>query len=129
MAIKKIFNLNIEYSYRISVTFKVSCRLILAGPVGSDDVALIKTRLEDEIYFVPGQVFLPDIRCAFHESQQEWDKLVDHPWHELDRINLTKLPQTDWFDRSARDVADGFSVVRWDDDFLPGPVKPLFLTL
>ncbi len=128
MAIKKNFNLNIEYSYRLSVTYKVSCRVILAGPAGSDDVAVIKDRLEDGIYFIPGQVLLPDLRCAFHESERAWDKLVDHPWHELDKINLTKLSPTDWFDVSAREVAEVFCAVRWDDDYLPGPVKPWFLS-
>ncbi|MEI6559398.1 MAG: hypothetical protein WCO00_13415 [Rhodospirillaceae bacterium] len=128
MALKKPFNLNLEYSYRLSVTHKISCRVILAGPAGSNDVAAIKDRLEDEVYFVPGQVFLPDLRCAFDESQRSWNSAVDHPWHELDKINLTKLAPTGWFDGSAPDLVAAFLSVRWDDDYRPGPLKPLFQT-
>ena len=126
MATKQNFNIIIEYSYRLSVTVKIACRVVLAGPAGTNDIALIKDRLEDEVYFVPGQVLLPDLRCAFDEEQRDWDRKIDHPWHELDKITLTKLPPTDWFDRTACEVVEAFLAVRWDDDYVSGPVKPLF---
>ena len=128
MTAKKRFNLNIEYSYRISAMLKITCHVILAGPVGTSDVASIKDRIEDGIYFVPGQVLLPDLRCAFDEEGRAWDKAVDQPWHELEKISLTKNVQTEWFDKTASEVVDAFIAVRWDDDYLSGPTKPLFVT-
>ncbi len=128
MSLKKSFNLSLEYSYRLSVTHKMTCRVVLAGPAGSHDVAAIKDRLDDGLYFVPGQVLLPDLRCAFDERRRAWDKTVDQPWHELEKINLTKTPPTDWFDKSAAEVVEAFLAVRWDDDYLSGPLKPLFLS-
>ena len=126
---KKHFNIRIEYSYRLSATHKISCNLVLEGPAGTNDVASIKDRLEDGIYFIPGQISLPDLRCAFADTRRSWDRKVDHPWHELDKVNLTKLPPTDWFCGSAREVLEAVLAVRWDDEYFPGPEKPLFLTL
>ena len=128
MSVKKPFNLSLEYSYRLSVAVKVTCQIVLAGPASSNDVAAIKDRLEDGLYFVPGQVLLPDLRCAFDERQRTWDKKVDHPWHELDKVNLTRISPTDWFDQTAFEVVEAFLAVRWDDDYLSGPLKPLFLS-
>ena len=122
----KHFNLTIEYSYRLSLAYKVTCRVVLAGPVSSSDIAAIKDRFEDNLYFIPGQVLLPDLRCAFDERQRAWDKAVDHPWHELDKINLTRISPTDWFDKTAREVVEAFARVRWNDDYLSGPLKPMF---
>ena len=129
MAAKKHFNLRLEYSYRLSVTCKISCVVVLEGPAGSNDVAAIKDRLEDALYFVPGQVLLPDLRCAFDERGRAWDAKVDQPWHELEKINLTKTAATEWFDKTTSEVCEAFCAVRWNDDYLPGPLKPLFQTL
>ena len=126
MSLKKHFNLSIEYSYRISITHKVTCGVVLAGPAGSNDVAAIKDRLEDGLYFVPGQVLLPDLRCAFDERGRAWNKKVDHPWHEIEKINLTRSQATDWLEMTAREVMAAFVAVRWDEDYLSGPMKPLF---
>lgn len=128
MSLKKPFNLSLEYSYRLSVTYKITCQVVLAGPAGSHDVAAIKDRLDDGLYFVPGQVLLPDLRCAFDKRRRAWDRKVDQPWHELDKINLTRNSPTDWFDKTAREVVEAFAAVRWDEDYLSGPLKPLFLS-
>ena len=128
MTPKRPFNLSLEYSYRLSVAYKITCSVVLAGPAGTVDVASIKDRLDGELYFVPGQVLLPDLRCAFDERRRAWDKTIDQPWHELDRISLTRSPATDWFDKTVREVVEAFCAVHWDEDYRSGPLKPMFLS-
>jgi len=119
------FNLRVEYCYGLGVSHKVACRLVLAGPVGSNDVAAIKDRLEDGAWFIPGQVLLPDLCCAFDESGRDWNAAVDQPWHALEQVSLTTRPPTPGFDLPARAVIEAFEAVTWDDGYRAQP-KPLF---
>jgi hypothetical protein len=122
------FNLRIEYCYRLSLTHKIKCRIILAGPVGSHEVAVIKDRLEDGVYFVPGQVGLPDLQCRFDETDARWDPRIDHPWHELEKINLTVKKPDQELGVTGPALVDAFGAVRWDDAYTPPgyPLKPAF---
>lgn len=120
------FNLRIEYCYGLGVSHKIACRLVLPGPVGSDDVATIKDRLEDGVWFIPGQVLLPELCCSFNEGDRDWNDAVDQPWHALEQVNLTTKPITPGLDLPARTVIEAFQAVQWDDGHRVQP-KPVFI--
>ncbi|MEI8393332.1 MAG: hypothetical protein WCF85_01255 [Rhodospirillaceae bacterium] len=126
MSPSKRFNLRIEYCYRLTPGSKILCKLVLPGPVGSNDIAAIKERLEDGLYFIPGQVQLPDLCCSFGDRDRDWDPRVDQPWHEVERVNMTTLPATLGFDLPARTVIDAFETITWDETYRPEP-KPVFI--
>lgn len=119
------FNLRIDYWYGLGTARRVACRLVLAGPAGTGDVATIKDRLEDGIWFIPGQVGLPDLCCAFDESARGWSETRDQPWHALEQVSLTTKPATPGLPLATPEVVQAFEGACWNDDYRVDP-KPIF---
>jgi hypothetical protein len=82
-------NICISYKYRDGANYKFPSAVVLEGPVTEDQ---IRPHLHNELYFIPGDVGLPDL----HPTHCEFSEDLDHPWHELDSVRATQAePSTD----------------------------------
>jgi hypothetical protein len=110
-------NTVIWYMYRDADNYKAGGRAILEGTLTRAQKQAIEAKLDEEKYFIPGQVGLADLQDSFVGCESEWNPDRDHPWHTLSSIEETDLSPT--VDMSAEDLAGRFAAVEWDESYLP----------
>jgi hypothetical protein len=75
----------IEYMYRDASNYKTTKVVLLEGRLTDQQIEKILGTLEDKMFFIPGQVGLPDLQGEF-EHGAGWHEQDDHVWHELQSI-------------------------------------------
>ncbi len=90
-------NTKIEYMYRDADNYKVSASAIFFGEITEFEMAQVKTSLNEDGCFIPGQVGIADLQDRFATSEpNRWDPDRDHIWHEFETFSLTEeAPNTD----------------------------------
>jgi len=102
-------NTKIHYCYRDGANYKQAHQVTLAGHISHDDLT---PHLDDNLFFIPGQVGLEDLQVRFR-VYGPCPNDDDHPWHELTRIE----PTDDEPDQTitATDLVQAFQRVTWDE--------------
>lgn len=75
-------NTRLSYLYRDASNYKQAASVVLAGPTGAADRALIASRLDQGEWFIPSEVGLRDLQRDFQSGNKLYAD--DHVWHELD---------------------------------------------
>lgn len=85
-----MMNTKIEYLYRDADNYKVHNECVIVGPLSAEQINMIIGSLEDEEYFIPHMVGLPEKRFDTYDPQS------DHPYFELtkDGFSETEAPAT-----------------------------------
>lgn len=90
-------NTLVEYLYTDAANYKVTGRAVLEGRIAEADAARMVGSLDDGMYFIPGQVGLPDLQGDFTDGPA-WDGEVDHVWHSLTGLSYTDEAPTPGID-------------------------------
>ncbi len=90
-------NTLIEYRYVDASNNKVSGRAVLEGRIPETEVARMVASLDEDMYFIPGQVGLPDLQGEFTDGPA-WNGEVDHVWHVLAGLSYTDEAPTPGLD-------------------------------
>ena len=81
----------IDYNYRDASNYKASGTIYLDGPLSVDDIAFIKSKLNESSYFIPGD--LTGIEVAELQSTlPSFPSEDDHVWHELELSGIREEP-------------------------------------
>lgn len=80
-------NTRISYLYRDADNYKEYNECIIRGTMTEDQKARIIACLEEEVYFIPSRVGMPEVKF---ENETE----ADHPWFEWMDTELTDLKAT-----------------------------------
>lgn len=103
-------NTYIEYLYRDEENNKVWKSIVLPGQMTLEQ---IEPYLDDGKYFIPHQVGLEDLQGKFqHGAGPRSD--IDHPWHEMNRIEPTEALPT--VEMTAEELLVRFSEVEWNEN-------------
>lgn len=70
-------NTRIEYLYRDGSNYKVHNECVIEGELTEPQQDIILACRDDDIYFIPSDVGLPEVRF------DSWDEQYDHDWFEL----------------------------------------------
>lgn len=74
-------NTKISYLYRDAGNYKMPNEAVVAGTVSECQISIIIDCLDEGLYFIPGQVGLPEERFG------RWTR-DDHCWFELQRCGF-----------------------------------------
>lgn len=106
-------NTKIEYLYRDGSNYKKWQTVIVSGALTKEQVKTILDCRNEELYFIPSQVGLPESR--FDDSPTD----DDHAWFELYDWSFeeTDLEPTPGLPLTAEDLAKRFSAAKgnWKD--------------
>lgn len=147
-------NTKILYQYRDADNYKVAGHVVVAGEMSEAQVGKIIDRLDSEapdvcVYFIPGQVGLPDLQAGFYKAEiamadamiaasDPSDPFVKMAQDLRERMVETK-PQWDpdrdhpWHELltieptdepatcnlSVEDLIRAFETATWDEGYLP----------
>lgn len=107
-------NTRIHYLYRDADNYKMPNTCIVAGPIDVGHIALIMECLNDEEYFIPRRVGLPERRF------DKIDPHSDHCWFELssDSFELTDRPSD--LNLTAEELVANFQKAKghWNDSWM-----------
>lgn len=84
-------NTLINYMYRDASNYKKTNVAVLRGRISLEQIGLIQSSLDDDEFFIPGQVGLKDLQGEF-EHGGGWDEDDDHVWHTISLIEYTDQP-------------------------------------
>lgn len=117
------------YQYRDGANYKTAHSVVVEGRMSPlmARAILACCDADTDASFVPGQVGLPDLQDSFSGCDSYWDPDLDHPFHEVLAIELTREPANlvDSSDRplTTHDLMERFLDVGlaggWNDDYLP----------
>ena len=97
-------NVRFEYLYRDAGNFKCWGEVVFANPrnISADRVAAIAEKVlrADSLYFVASEVNVPDLLFA------EWNKTLDHDWHEVHSFQTTDDAPNDPQERNIEDFIE-----------------------
>ena len=95
-------NTKISYQYRDGCNYKMANECIVQGAITPEQQKQIQSCLDDDEYFIPRQVGLPERRF------EKFDPEVDHIWFELseDGFELTEDEPT--CDQTAEALVECF---------------------
>lgn len=107
-------NTRIMYQYRDADNYKQLEEVVIAGEITKEDKALILSKLDEGMYFIPSQVGLNDLQERMCSPIGD----SDHVWHELtpEDISLTKDDPTPnhGFDHISELVERFKALKEWD---------------
>lgn len=107
-------NTAIMYQYRDAGNYKLATRVVVAGVLGPDQVKQLLSKLDEGVYFIPGQVGLPELQPRWRDKGCNFPTEADHVYHEWQSIEAASDRPTAAISASA--VFEAFMrVVAWDE--------------
>lgn len=107
-------NLKLNYFYRDASNYKTpGHELIFAGPISPIEMREIQMTCEDEQYFIPDAVGLPDSRLQFEESGSPvYEEQDDHVFNEIFDDGLALVTEEPNQEMTAQELLARFREVR-----------------
>lgn len=109
------FATSIHYLYRDADNYKTGRTVVLRGRPTADDIAVIKSALDEGMFFIPSQVGLDDLQETLQQYDAEVSNDSDHPWHEMGiagNFRATTEEPTDSL--TVAELVEAFKTVTWN---------------
>lgn len=103
-------NTRISYLYRDAANYKVLNSVVISGELSDKQIEVIIGCLDEEGYFIPSQVGLPEVK--FEDTNED-----DHCWFELDKKGFEKTDEEPTVEINANELYERFMKAKdnWDD--------------